>query len=312
VASDTFAINPEQFTDHDGISMIKFNGELRRFDELLKEYPEEMLGRKHVDKFGAKVNFLTKILDSAIRLPLQVHPDLDDAAKLFNSTSGKTEAWIVLSTRDENACLYMGFNENLDEKIFREEAESGNMTESLKMVHRHQVKSGDVLLIKGGMVHAIGPGVNLIEIMEPSDWCVQPERFCGDFELTEDMRFGLPNANHEAMIGVFDFIPQSKEDAWNSNALIPKTIYKDNSIVIEECVDRKAVKFFGACRATVNGKWQGELPFASAAGGIVVSGSVKIGGESFESGDTFFVPFSAGQQSFEGNAVIIFSLPPEA
>ena len=310
VASDTLAINPVQYTDHDGISMAKIGGAEVRFDELLGLHPEELLGAKHVAHFGARVGFLAKILDSAIRLPLQAHPDLRNAARLFNSEHGKTEAWIVLGTRDENACLYMGFNEKLDERKFRDAALAGDMTGVLEMVHRYPVRAGDVLLIKGGMVHAIGPGVTLIEIMEPSDWCVQPERFCGDYELSDDMRFGLPGADPEAMLDVFDYTPRDHVAAWEYAALRAAPPEEYPGLKLETCVDRRHIGFFGAVRATFRGEWTGELPFGSAASGIVISGSLNAGGLSLVPGDAFFVPFNAGIVRWRGDAEVIFALPP--
>lgn len=72
-----------------------------------------------------------KYLDSAIRLPVQVHPTKEFSAKNFGSPYGKTEAWLILAKRDDNAKLYFGFKDkinldtlkeyadrSLDEKIF--------------------------------------------------------------------------------------------------------------------------------------------------------------------------------------------------
>lgn len=42
---------------------------------------------------------LVKFLDSAERLPIQVHPDKEKAKILFHSGYGKTEAWYILDGR---------------------------------------------------------------------------------------------------------------------------------------------------------------------------------------------------------------------
>ena len=56
------------------------------------------------------------------------------------------------------------------------------------MLHRFPVKQGDCFIIPGRVPHAIGPGVFLLEVQEPTDWVVQPERVIGDTEITpEDM-----------------------------------------------------------------------------------------------------------------------------
>ena len=42
------------------------------------------------------------------------------------------------------------------------------------------------------MVHAIGAGCLLLEVQEPSDFTVQPERWCGDYKLSDnEMYLGL-------------------------------------------------------------------------------------------------------------------------
>ena len=61
VASKVRAINPKYFGPRDGVSVIK--GTDIFFDDLLAEYPDELLG-------GKKYDCLVKFLDSAIRLPV--------------------------------------------------------------------------------------------------------------------------------------------------------------------------------------------------------------------------------------------------
>ena len=52
---------------------------------------------------------LTKLIDSAERLTLQVHPDKPTALRLFQSQYGKTECWHILSghpVNGEEPCIY--------------------------------------------------------------------------------------------------------------------------------------------------------------------------------------------------------------
>lgn len=75
-------------------------------DELLKKYPNELLGK------GKNLRVLVKALDSAIRLPAQAHPDKAFSRKYFHSEYGKTECWIILDTRP-GALLFFGFREGV-------------------------------------------------------------------------------------------------------------------------------------------------------------------------------------------------------
>lgn len=89
VASKVKAINPKYFGKRDGVSAVK--GTDIFFDDLLRDYSEELLGSR-------KYDCLVKFLDSAIRLPFQVHPTKDFSRKYFHSEYGKTEAWLVVAT----------------------------------------------------------------------------------------------------------------------------------------------------------------------------------------------------------------------
>lgn len=59
---------------------------------------------------------LTKLIDSAERLTLQVHPDRPTALRLFQSQYGKTECWHILSghpVNGEEPCIYYGFQPDM-------------------------------------------------------------------------------------------------------------------------------------------------------------------------------------------------------
>ena len=72
IASKVKAINPRYFGKRDGVSVVK--GTEIFFDDLLNEHKAELLGSR-------KYDCLVKFLDSAIRLPFQVHPTKDFSRK---------------------------------------------------------------------------------------------------------------------------------------------------------------------------------------------------------------------------------------
>ena len=157
-----------------GLSKVRFDGEEVRFADLLKKYPADLLGEAHFARYGANPAVLTKFLDSAIRLPVQVHPTVPDAKRYFHADFGKTEAWIILACRP-GAYVYCGFNETLDEAVFRRESLAGVYERGLGMMHKIPVKPGEVVIVWGGLPHAIGPGITMVEVMEPSDLTINPE-----------------------------------------------------------------------------------------------------------------------------------------
>ena len=73
IASAVHALNKESMSEKEGVSRIA--GSNLYFDELLEKNPEEMLGSRK------KMRILVKLLDSAVRLPAQAHPDRDYPGK---------------------------------------------------------------------------------------------------------------------------------------------------------------------------------------------------------------------------------------
>lgn len=105
---------------------------------------------------------LVKLIDARERLSVQVHPG-DRYAKARHGKKGKTEAWVVLDA-PEGASLVLGIDATL--KGFEKAISGGTVEQTL----RHApVKAGDAFNIPAGTVHAIGAGLLIYEIQQPSD-----------------------------------------------------------------------------------------------------------------------------------------------
>ncbi|MHB9138432.1 MAG: class I mannose-6-phosphate isomerase [Victivallaceae bacterium] len=315
IASSVKACNPQRGNMTEGISNAILDGNLVSFQDLINLCPEELLGRNHISKFGKNTAFLTKLLDSSTRLPIQAHPDNLSAMQFYNSTFGKTEAWIILDTRviaQEKPYLMLGFNESLDKNIFKQEAVSGNMPQSLQMLHKHPVASGDVLLISGGAAHAIGPGVFLLEIMEPTDLVVQPENYCGSQKLTINDRFGTLSAGDA--LKIFHYNSSSREEAWNKAVVKPEIIENSKYTKVISLLDRRQVKFFGATRINIFKEWIYDNSEGSCAAGVLLAGSCTFSVKNYQihlqQGDCFFIPACCNSTKISGRCSFILTHPP--
>lgn len=279
-----------------------------KFVDLLESHGSELLGKAHLNAIGKDTGFLMKLLDSAIRLPVQAHPDKLQAAKLFNSDYGKNEAWLILGTRNtglERPHLLIGFNEKLNKKIFIKESISGILDKSLEMMHRIECSPGDVFMIPGGLAHAVGPGMTIIEIMEPSDWIVISERYCGEVEIDDLRRFN--GLDPEKAMEMYDFTPMSRSEIDLRYKLIPAPI--DDSLY--SIIDREQIKYFGMQEMILKDAYILQNKESCCRAGIVVSGEVIINDDlQLRSGDAFFLPACLTEYSFRGNAKIILALPP--
>ncbi|MEA4998191.1 MAG: class I mannose-6-phosphate isomerase [Candidatus Limiplasma sp.] len=151
--------------------------------ESLKEWiladAQAILGGEHVKQHGSQPGVLVKLIDSAERLTVQVHPDRPTAQALFDSPYGKTECWHILGGRTVNGeapSIYLGFVPGITREKWRMLFEAQDIPRMLACLHRFEVKPGDTVLIEGGVPHAIGAGCFLAEIQEPTDYTIRVER----------------------------------------------------------------------------------------------------------------------------------------
>lgn len=108
---------------------------------------------------------LVKLLDTSEALSVQVHPDDDAARRLEDQPNGKAEAWVVLRA-EPGARIAYGLTRELDAAALRERALSGAIEADLAW---REVVAGEVLDVPPGTIHAIGGGLLLYEVQQPSD-----------------------------------------------------------------------------------------------------------------------------------------------
>ncbi len=133
-------------------------------NELLEIYMTELVGEKNYEQYGLGFPLLIKFIDAQDNLSVQVHPD-DELAQRKYGQSGKTEMWHVIAS-EPGGGLYVGFNQTVTKEQFQDALDQGSVADLLQF---HPVQSGDTFMIPAGTVHAIGKGVLLAEIQQPSD-----------------------------------------------------------------------------------------------------------------------------------------------
>ena len=136
-------------------------GELegKSLTDLLDEHKGELAGNKIYDKFGAEFPLLIKFIDANDDLSIQVHPD-DELGKKRHNSFGKTEMWYVMQA-DAGSTLISGFNQAVDEKVYVEKLESGQI---MDILNKEDVSQGDIFFLPAGRVHTIGKGLLIAEI----------------------------------------------------------------------------------------------------------------------------------------------------
>jgi len=107
---------------------------------------------------------LVKYLFTSEKLSIQVHPD-DSAAREAGHRHGKDEAWLVLHA-EPGATIGLGLKDRMGKEELRAAAIDGSIEQLLDW---RRAAADDFLHSPAGTVHAIGPGVSLIEIQQNVD-----------------------------------------------------------------------------------------------------------------------------------------------
>lgn len=174
-----------------GLSEIMVGEERLTLESVLDRAPEALIGREMLERAGPTLGVLVKLLDAGERLPVHCHPGRDAAARLLGSPFGKTEAWLILGTRGgAPSRIWAGFHEPVDPATLRHWIDDQDTDALLGALVEHPVEAGDAFLIPAGTPHAIGAGVFLLELQEPTDFSVVAET--RGFPITDaDASLGL-------------------------------------------------------------------------------------------------------------------------
>ncbi|HEY9166189.1 MAG TPA: class I mannose-6-phosphate isomerase [Candidatus Kryptonia bacterium] len=316
VCSTTAAINPGRNESvNEGISRVALGEKEISLKNLLQKFPAEILGPTHFAKYGSEAQFLVKLLDSNIRLHIQAHPTLQFAKKHLNSNSGKTEAYVILGVRKEisEPYIYLGFQHAPSKGRFREIVLKQETSELLSCFEKVPVHAGDVFLIPGGMPHAIGEGIFMIEIMEPTDFVVRLEFERGGYILPEPSRFMGRDVNFA--IEMIDFTQTSGEDVRRKHFCPPRITRSGKGGIEYILIDEKQTRCFEVLQLDVTNKFRRRSD--SFHVGIVKSGigSMAAGGhrEGLKLGDRFLIPFSTKEVEYKTDEgmKMIFAYPPK-
>ena len=317
IGSTTRAVNPGREAIREGVSAVSVDGSTLDFAELVAADPDYFLGQAHVTRFGAAPMLLVKFIDSAIRLHFQVHPTADFAQRLLGSPSGKTEAYYVLSTRPEIAqpCIYLGFQRPPTRDQLRTLIATQDIRGIEALFDPIPVQPGDNFVVHCGVQHALGAGVFLIELQEPSDLVVRFEFERGGVVLPEPARF--MGRDLEFCLDVFDLSPWSRSRVAVEAACPPKrrrALGPDSWQ--DDLVDDSRTPCFRLRRSRLGGDVsKREEGFHI---GIVTAGEVSItaDGQTHRFGlhEKFFVPAGLGPLQYrpEGTAEIIECYPPSS
>lgn len=316
IGSTTKATNlgREHLVD-EGISTVVIDGKNYLFTELIGKFPNVLIGSEHYQKYGSQIGFLLKFLDSSIRLHLQVHPTKSFSMQFLNSNHGKTEAYVILEVRKEidNPFIYMGFQNPPTRESFKYIVENQDIESLVNCFEKIPVKPGDVFIVPGGLPHAIGPGVLMIEIMEPTDFVGRLEFERGGYLLPEASRF--MNRGIDFALDMINFEELSVETIKSDYFSNPRVFAKQDDGYEVTLIDEQQTSCFGVHRLHISKSFTKKsssfyIGVVTAGSGVVKTLNCEI---QLKKGSRFFIPFSTDSVVYSTNDMleIVLTFPPK-
>ena len=134
--------------------------------------PEAFLGPAHAERYGADPALLVKLLHAGERLPVHCHPSREFSRRHLDCPFGKTEAWVIVEVEGDRPQVHLGFRHDVEAATLAGWVERQETDTMLGALHALEVGPGDAVLVPAGVPHAIGAGVFLVELQEPTDFSV--------------------------------------------------------------------------------------------------------------------------------------------
>lgn len=272
----------------------------RLLADAIAAEPLSWLGAQHRAAFGDSTELLVKLLDAGERLVVHCHPSREFASQHLGCAHGKTEAWVVLETAAQETFVYLGFQGHVMQEQLRGWVTGQRTVEMLSALNRIPVSPGDAILVPAGLPHAIGAGVFVAELQEPTDFSLllEWEGFELDGERDGHLGLGYPVA-----------LTAVDRSGWDSERLAELYGPIDGGTARELVFPRAADPFFRAERLRAGARCE-----ASFAVLVVLDGEGQLGLEgealAIRKGDTLVVPHAAGPTSIHGPVSVLRCLPP--
>ena len=290
LASVTTAFNPGRDLENEGLSKTEDGVFLK---DIIERNKEEMIGKRQ------SMSLLFKLLDSAERLVIQVHPTVSFAKEHLNSPYGKTECWYILN---DGGYVYLGFKPGMTKKYMKELFKKQDVEAMLSSMHRFEVKKGDFIFVAGGVPHAIGKGCFLAELQEPTDLMVIPEQVTpsGVKLSDEKLHCGL---GFDKMFDCFLYEGAEREETRKKYFLSPEKI--DNNIKV--IVDEKTTDKFKLYEIETTSEYVYEMNSYGIV--LITSGEGEISGLPVKTGDRLFVSENEKEIRIKGTMKILVCRP---
>ena len=254
--------------------------------DITRQYRSALLGT------GARSRdfpLLVKVLFPKEKLSVQVHPD-DALAQQYGEPRGKTECWYALDARP-GAQVALGIRPGVSVEQVKDAIRDGSLESLLAML---PVQTGDMIFVDAGTVHAMGPGVVVLETQQTSDLTYRMYDYGSPRELHLEKSFAAMHLTTRA-------------------GKVPPRAVNGHTLLIDEryfCIERWPLRP-GSALALLS-------PVSVVQMLFVAQGRIRISGDGFspfavERNQIAVIPASTARWSLGGDdpTVVIRILPVE-
>lgn len=247
------------------------------FGDFIKEYGAKVCGWKSTT--FERFPILIKFIDATNALSVQVHP-YDDYAFVNEFEFGKNEMWYVMDAKP-GAYLYCGFSKEVSKDEVKQRIQENTIIEILNKV---EVKTGDVVFIPAGTIHAIGEGLLICEIQQNSNSTYRVY----DYERSDVLGNQRPLHVEKAMDVISTEVYSKNEYGYE------EPVVDGNTIVQKLCL----CKYFECTKYNVQDRTSIYLDDSSFASLVFLNGEASVSCQdeymNAKAGDSFFI--SAGRK----------------
>jgi mannose-6-phosphate isomerase len=274
----------------------------RTLPEALASDTEAFLGPEHVA--GRDPALLVKLLDANERLPVHFHPDRGFARRHLDTPFGKSEGWVVAAAEGADAVVFLGLRQTVELEALADWVERQDTAALLAALNRIPTEPGDTFFVPAGTLHAIGEGLLIVELQEPSDLSVLLEWDGFQIDGRADGHLGL---------GFGAVLPAADRDRLQPDQLGRLRACRADAgrPGVERLFPPEADAFFRAERIRPAPSCPLPQEFSIL---VVLDGAGRLETEAGElplgRGATVLVPWAAGEGALEGQLEVLRCLPP--
>ena len=224
--------------------------------DLIKAYPNEILGERFQKYNPDQLTMLARVGDTTVRLVMQCHPNREDAKRCFHMPMGKTEAWYIAGTREvegKETCVYAGFKPHVTKALWRQLYEKQDIDAMIDCLHQIPVKQGQMILIPAGMPHCVGPGCLFLEYHECNDVTIRVERSINGMIISdEEMFYGL---GVDACFDMFDYTTYDDAQILERSLMKERCLEQNEQYTLSALIEPEQNDSFSVQLVTITGEY---------------------------------------------------------